>query len=279
MYNKTMRKTVLSSVKVSLSTPLFSVKLADVVDMPMQWTEAVSDLPPVELAKSRTVVFNYIPGNPPTLSITTPEIKAIDPTPLIEVPVMDMRQIPKLIGALREAIREKIREYKAGSLTALVKKAKVVKRPDGYHVISEKGKHLGGPYSSKEKANKRLQQVEMFKHMKGMRRNTILLLRVAFDKSKWTYVNAEELKKLEQKFVNKVPITVKDLIPVIGADAAITLNVTTDLTPEQIAKELIFTGRNALEIKEDLAWKGFGQKPSAIELRRREQKQVGGSNV
>jgi len=44
--------------------------------------------------------------------------------------------------------------------------ARIDKRPDGWHVMSEKGKHLGGPYKSKEKAEERLHQVEMFKHMK-----------------------------------------------------------------------------------------------------------------
>ena len=34
-------------------------------------------------------------------------------------------------------------------------------------VKSEKGKNLGGPYKSKEEAQKRLRQVEYFKHRKG----------------------------------------------------------------------------------------------------------------
>lgn len=34
----------------------------------------------------------------------------------------------------------------------------------GYKVLSEKGKNLGGPYPSKAKAQKRLRQVEYFKH-------------------------------------------------------------------------------------------------------------------
>jgi len=42
----------------------------------------------------------------------------------------------------------------------------VRKESDGYHVRSKKGKNLGGPYKSKEKAVKRLKQVEYFKHMK-----------------------------------------------------------------------------------------------------------------
>lgn len=38
------------------------------------------------------------------------------------------------------------------------------KRKDGYHVVSESGKNLGGPYKTPERAQKRLQQVEYFKH-------------------------------------------------------------------------------------------------------------------
>jgi hypothetical protein len=37
----------------------------------------------------------------------------------------------------------------------------------GYKVLSEKGKNLGGPYKSKKEAEKRLRQVEYFKHNKG----------------------------------------------------------------------------------------------------------------
>jgi len=34
----------------------------------------------------------------------------------------------------------------------------------GYKVVSKKGKNLGGPYKTKEEAQKRLRQVEFFKH-------------------------------------------------------------------------------------------------------------------
>ncbi|MGA8073713.1 MAG: hypothetical protein WB995_09550 [Candidatus Acidiferrales bacterium] len=37
----------------------------------------------------------------------------------------------------------------------------------GYKVLSTKGKNLGGPYKTKEEAQKRLRQVEFFKHNKG----------------------------------------------------------------------------------------------------------------
>jgi len=36
----------------------------------------------------------------------------------------------------------------------------------GFQVLSEKGKNLGGPYATRAEAEKRLAQVEMFKHMK-----------------------------------------------------------------------------------------------------------------
>ncbi len=44
----------------------------------------------------------------------------------------------------------------------MIKKVK-----EGYKVVSEKtGKNLGGPYKTKQEAEKRLQQVEYFKHAK-----------------------------------------------------------------------------------------------------------------
>lgn len=40
----------------------------------------------------------------------------------------------------------------------------IVKRPDGYHVFSDDGsKHLGGPYKTRDRADKRLEQIEFFK--------------------------------------------------------------------------------------------------------------------
>jgi len=40
----------------------------------------------------------------------------------------------------------------------------ITKRKDGYHVVSETGKNLGGPYKTREEAVKRLRQIEFFKH-------------------------------------------------------------------------------------------------------------------
>ena len=44
----------------------------------------------------------------------------------------------------------------------MIKKVKA-----GYKVVSEKAKNLGGPYKSKTASQKRLRQVEFFKHRKG----------------------------------------------------------------------------------------------------------------
>ena len=44
---------------------------------------------------------------------------------------------------------------------SMIKKVK-----EGYKVLSEKGKNLGGPYKTKGEAEKRLRQVEFFKHRK-----------------------------------------------------------------------------------------------------------------
>jgi hypothetical protein len=46
--------------------------------------------------------------------------------------------------------------------------AMIKKVAGGYRVPSEKkGKNLGGPYKTKKEAEKRLKQVEFFKHKKG----------------------------------------------------------------------------------------------------------------
>ena len=41
----------------------------------------------------------------------------------------------------------------------------IVKRADGYHVLSEEGKNLGGPYKDRIRATQRLAQVEAVKAM------------------------------------------------------------------------------------------------------------------
>jgi hypothetical protein len=56
-----------------------------------------------------------------------------------------------------------IGSLKIGGGQIMIKKVK-----DGYKVVSENGKkNLGGPYKTKAAAEKRLRQVEFFKHRKG----------------------------------------------------------------------------------------------------------------
>lgn len=43
----------------------------------------------------------------------------------------------------------------------------IVREKGGYGVKSESGKNLGGPYKTKAQADKRLKQVEYFKHAHG----------------------------------------------------------------------------------------------------------------
>ena len=52
---------------------------------------------------------------------------------------------------------------KSGEEAIMIRKVK-----QGYQVVSENGKkNLGGPYKTKAEAQKRLRQVEFFKHQKG----------------------------------------------------------------------------------------------------------------
>ena len=41
----------------------------------------------------------------------------------------------------------------------------IIKNTKGYYVKSEKGRNLGGPYKTRVEAERRLRQVEFFKHM------------------------------------------------------------------------------------------------------------------
>lgn len=43
----------------------------------------------------------------------------------------------------------------------------IKKTSSGYKVLSEKGKNLGGPYKTRAQAERRLRQVEFFKHRKS----------------------------------------------------------------------------------------------------------------
>jgi hypothetical protein len=63
------------------------------------------------------------------------------------------------------------REYLLGDHSAeglrVQEKTVIKKVAGGYRLVSEKGKNLGGPYKTKKAAEKRLKQVEFFKHKKA----------------------------------------------------------------------------------------------------------------
>jgi hypothetical protein len=81
------------------------------------------------------------------------------------VPVDKKGPEAKNYKGTEETIEDKIIEEINGTSEEPSEISKVVKRKDGYHVISEKtGKNLGGPYKTKKQALTRLKQVEYFKH-------------------------------------------------------------------------------------------------------------------
>jgi hypothetical protein len=60
-----------------------------------------------------------------------------------------------------------LQAYQPHSFTPRPGGTMIKKIAGGYKVLSEKGKNLGGPYKNKKDAEKRLRQVEYFKHNKG----------------------------------------------------------------------------------------------------------------
>jgi hypothetical protein len=58
------------------------------------------------------------------------------------------------------------RQYSPLPPRFLLEAIMIKKVAGGYKVLSEKGKNLGGPYKTKKEAEKRLKQVEYFKHSK-----------------------------------------------------------------------------------------------------------------
>ena len=63
-------------------------------------------------------------------------------------------------------ISTRLRDSGLAEARTLPEVAMIKKVAGGYKVLSEKGKNLGGPYKTKAEAEKRLRQVEYFKHKK-----------------------------------------------------------------------------------------------------------------
>lgn len=88
-----------------------------------------------------------------------------------DVPYSEMDQ-----GVLPDDKRNYTKMFRGSSLSlkggieriSLSLKIATIKHENGkWNVYSESGKHMGGPYNSKEEAVKRLRQIEFFKHKKG----------------------------------------------------------------------------------------------------------------
>jgi hypothetical protein len=70
--------------------------------------------------------------------------------------------------ALQHQPRETGSLFQSSQFRKLRRRLEMIKKvKGGYQVVSEKSKkNLGGPYKTKEEAEKRLRQVEYFKHNK-----------------------------------------------------------------------------------------------------------------
>lgn len=98
----------------------------------------------------------------------------------IEIGVTKDWWTPSDGGDSYEDYVKKFKNFELGARKLI--KSKIVKKDDGYYVLSEEGKNLGGPYSTKEEAEERLKQVEMFKHMEKKQG----------DKNDWVNVSVSE---------------------------------------------------------------------------------------
>jgi hypothetical protein len=68
-------------------------------------------------------------------------------------------------GARAGGARRRELEIRSSQLLPKKREGPMIKKVEGgYKVLSEKGKNLGGPYKTKKEAEKRLKQVEFFKH-------------------------------------------------------------------------------------------------------------------
>jgi hypothetical protein len=89
----------------------------------------------------------------------------IDKLPTVNVEQEKDKLIDQLAKEIDPEKKQFLQQkYKNLMRASLNKVARVVHHKDGWHVLSEKGKNLGGPYKTKGEAVKRLRQVEYFKN-------------------------------------------------------------------------------------------------------------------
>lgn len=88
----------------------------------------------------------------------------------------------------------------------LTKIAVIRQKIDGYYVESESGKNLGGPYKTRERAKKRLDEIEMFKHMK---RKKASLSKMAQEENSYSSIMRKLRKEEDKELVRNFQIEFK----------------------------------------------------------------------
>lgn len=100
--------------------------------------------------------------------------------------------------------------------SALNRISTIVKRKDGYYVISEKsGRNLGGPYGSKAAARRRLRQIEYFKHKSELLDTFELINRTAKSKEEAETLRKESLENAVDLQEYPLDKEIKELVQII----------------------------------------------------------------
>jgi hypothetical protein len=141
-------------------------------EVPLEETAPVAPVPAVSTQPGRDV-----PQMEPTLAPAAVAVEEPPPQPMRPVPPKrplpdDDDEFVNANSAIERLVRlanrlddqGRIAEADAVDRLINITLAKIKKEKGGYSVKSEKGKNLGGPYKSKEKAKERIRQVEYFKN-------------------------------------------------------------------------------------------------------------------
>ncbi len=105
--------------------------------------------------------------------------------------------------------------------------AKVVKRKDGWHVLSKKGKNLGGPYKTKAEAVKRLRQVEYFKHKGEIFLDKKIEATSPNRETQQSY-SLDSILGCDEDDKSKRPISLEDLLPKHTKDSILKVSLDTE---------------------------------------------------
>lgn len=129
----------------------------------------------------------------------------------------------------------------------IIKIAYIRKMPNGkWRVFSEKGKTLG-TYNSHEAAKKRLNQIEMFKHMKNKKASTEEVIDLShLDDLSYSAIMRELRKQCSQEIINVFLSTFKNIF-----DTLITQGEKDPAEKALPATLILFSKYYPVEIKND----------------------------